>query len=140
MAYIDKNNTQAFLVTRVTDVGRKKISEGSFNIKYFQVGDSEVNYTANTLSTYNLSNLNILEPSFNAHNNTGLPQSNKNEIKYPYYLQGYSGSTYGIPFSDPIVDEVFNTATPLGFFTAGTTCYYPNYNSSYSYNNHFLII
>ena len=139
MAYILKNNTQAFLVTRVTDVGRKKISEGSFNIKYFQVGDSEVNYTANTLSTYNLSNLNILEPSFNAHNNTGLPQSNKNEIKYPYYLQGYSGSTYGIPFSDPIVDEVFNTATPLGFFTAGTTCYYPNYNSSYSYNNHFRV-
>jgi hypothetical protein len=139
MGYIQKNNTQAFLVTRVTDVGRRKIAEGNFNIKYFQIGDSEVNYTANTLSTYNLFNLNILEPAFNAHNNTGIPQSNKNEIKYPYYLQGYSGSTYGIPFSDPIVDEVFNTATPLGFFSAGTNCYYVNYGSAYTYNSRFAI-
>jgi hypothetical protein len=61
MGYIQKNNTQAFLVTRVTDVGRRKIAEGNFNIKYFQIGDSEVNYTANTLSTYNLFNLNLIE-------------------------------------------------------------------------------
>ena len=60
MGYILKNNTQGYLITRLTDVGRQKISEGNFNISYFQIGDSEVNYTANDSSSFNLYNLNVL--------------------------------------------------------------------------------
>ena len=47
MGYILKN-TSGLLNTRITDVGRKAISEGQFNISYFQVGDSEVDYSSPT--------------------------------------------------------------------------------------------
>ena len=43
MGYIIKD-TAALLTTKVTDAARKKMSEGTFNISYFQVGDSEVCY------------------------------------------------------------------------------------------------
>lgn len=43
MGYIIKN-TSGILNTRITDVGRRAISKGQFNIAYFQVGDSEIDY------------------------------------------------------------------------------------------------
>lgn len=114
MAYIIKN-TAGLINTRLTDVGRRKLSQGNFNIKYFQIGDSEVNYKA--LPNYNQSNNYILEAAYNAQNNAGAPQSNKGHVKYPFYLNGSSGNTYGIPFQESRVDSVFNTAAPRGFFT-----------------------
>ena len=118
MAYIIKN-TAGLINTRLTDVGRKNISQGNFNISYFQIGDSEVNYTA--VPNYNQTNNNILMPAFNAQNDTGSPQSNKQNIKYPYYVEGSQGNTYGIPFMDNQIQEVYNSAGPKGFFTTGTT-------------------
>ena len=120
MGYIIKD-TQGLVVTRLTDVGRRKISQGNFNISYFQIGDSEVSYTA--LTDYNYSNSMVLEPSYNAQNNVGIPQSTKNDVKYPFYLQGTTGTTYGIPFQNSVIDEVFNTAAPTGFFTVTGSCY-----------------
>jgi hypothetical protein len=118
MAYIIKN-TSGLVNTRLTDVGRRKLSQGNFNITYFQVGDSEVNY--NAVPNYNQTNNNILMPAFNAQNNTGTPQSNKQNVKYPYYLVGGTGNTYGIPYPDPKVDEVYNSAGEKGFFVTGGT-------------------
>jgi len=118
MAYIIKN-TSGLVNTRLTDVGRRKLSQGSFNITYFQVGDSEVNY--NAVPNYNQTNNNILMPAFNSQNNTGTPQSNKQNVKYPYYLAGGTGNTYGIPYPDPKVDEVYNSAGEKGFFVTGGT-------------------
>ena len=43
MGYILKNTT-ALINSKLTDVGRQKLSQGLFDIRYFQVGDSEVNY------------------------------------------------------------------------------------------------
>ena len=117
MAYIIKN-TSGLVNTRLTDVGRRNISQGNFNISYFQIGDSEVNYSA--VPNYNQVNNNILMPAFNAQNDTGFPESNKQNIKYPYYVSGGQGSTYGIPFMDSVVDEVYNSAGPKGFFTGNT--------------------
>ncbi len=111
MGYIIKD-TQGLVVTRLTDVGRRKISQGNFNISYFQIGDSEVSYTA--LTDYNYSNSMVLEPSYNSQNNVGIPQSTKNDVKYPFYLQGNTGTTYGIPFQNSVIDEVFNSASPNG--------------------------
>jgi hypothetical protein len=119
MAYIIKN-TAGLINTRLTDVGRRNISQGNFNIAYFQIGDSEVNYTAAT-STYNQTNNNILMPAFNAQNDTGSPQSNKQNVKYPYYVSGNQGGTYGIPFMDSIVQPIYNSAGPKGFFQTGGT-------------------
>jgi len=114
MGYIIKGN-QGLVVTRLTDVGRRKISQGNFNVSYFQVGDSEVNYQE-VPEDYDFSNAMVLEPAFNAQNNSGVPQSTKNEVKYPFYLQGTSGVTYGIPYQASGIDEVFNSASPAGFF------------------------
>ena len=137
MGYVIKN-TQGFIISRLTDVGRRKISQGNFNISYFQVGDSEVNYTA--VTNFDAATSMIIEPSYNAQNNTGIPASNKNAVKYPYYLQGSSGITYGIPFQASSIDSVYNTAAPSGFFSATTTCtppltMFPNPTNSYSYNS-----
>ena len=117
MAYIIKN-TSGLVNTRLTDVGRRNISQGNFNISYFQIGDSEVNYSA--VPNYNQVNNNILMPAFNAQNDTGFPESNKQNVKYPYYVSGGQGSTYGIPFMDSSVEEVYNSAGPKGFFTGNT--------------------
>jgi len=118
MAYIIKN-TSGLINTRLTDVGRRYLSQGNFDISYFQIGDSEVNYTA--VPNYNQTNNNILMPAFNAQNDTGSPESNKQNIKYPYYLEGSQGITYGIPYMDSQVQTVYNAAGVKGFFTTGVT-------------------
>jgi hypothetical protein len=117
MAYIIKN-TSGLINTRLTDVGRRNISQGNFNVSYFQIGDSEVSYSA-VSTTYNNTRNNILMPAFNAQNDTGSPQSNKQNIKYPYYVSGNQGNTYGIPFMDSAVQSVYNSAGEKGFFYHG---------------------
>ena len=79
MSYILKN-TSALVNTKLTDVGRQRLSQGNFNISYFQIGDSDVSYDKLT-TTYNQTNTMVLNSSFNAHNTTGSPQSNKHNIK-----------------------------------------------------------
>jgi len=118
MAYIIKN-TSGLINTRLTDVGRRKLSQGNFNISYFQIGDSEVSYKA--VPNYNETNNNILMPDFNAQNDTGSPQSNKQNIKYPYYVDGNRGNTYGLPFMDSTYQEIYNSAGEKGFFVTGGT-------------------
>jgi hypothetical protein len=119
MTYILKN-TSGLVNTRVTDAGRQKLSQGSFNISYFQIGDSEVSY--NVLpTTYNQAKSFVLEPPFNSQNISGVPQSNRQNVKYPYYVDGNEGNTFGIPYMDSGVDPVFNRAPLRGFFTGNTT-------------------
>ena len=136
MAYIIKN-TAGLISTRLTDVGRRKLSQGNFNISYFQVGDSEVNYTA--VPNYNQTNNNILMPAFNAQNDTGSPQSNKQNIKYPYYVTGGNGGTYGIPFEDSQVQPIYNSAGLKGFFTADTGTWIVQNTSAYTVTSNYWI-
>ena len=119
MAYIIKN-TSGLVNTRVTDTGRQKLSEGNFRVVYFAVGDSEVSY--NTLpDTYNQSNTVVLEPQFNAQNSSGVPESNRQYIKYPYLVDQGETNIYGIPFMDSQVESVYNRAAPRGFFSGITS-------------------
>lgn len=134
MGYIIKD-TQGLVITRLTDIGRRKISQGNFNISYFQIGDSEINYTA--VTDYNQADAMILEPAYNAQNNVGVPQSTKNNVKYPYYLQGTSGVTYGIPYQASSVAEVYNTASLAGMFITGDTCYLPRVTTPYVINSQY---
>lgn len=136
MAYIIKN-TSALINTRITDVGRRKLSQGNFNISYFQIGDSEVSYSAAT--PYNQVRNNILMPSFNAQNNTGYPESNKEEIKYPYYVSGGSGVKYGIPFMDSGYSEIYNSAGPKGFFSASTATTIVQTSSAYTITSNYYV-
>ena len=129
MAYILKD-TSALINTQITDVGRRKLSQGNFNISYFQLGDSEVCYDC--ISGQTLTNLNVIVPEYNAQNNTGVPQSNRLGIKYPIFLSSATGdtNTFGIPFQDSQVVDVFNTPQERGFFTGNTGSYTAFTNSA----------
>lgn len=137
MGYVIKN-TSGLINTRLTDVGRRQISQGSFNISYFQVGDSEVCYTAAT--NYNQVNNNILMPSFDAQNNTGYPEANKENIKYPYYVSGGQGGTFGIPFMASDYQLVYNSAGLKGFFNTGsTTPWVAQISSAYTITSNYVV-
>lgn len=124
MAYIIKD-TAALISTKLTDAGRKKISEGGFNIAYFQVGDSEVCYDCISNGS-DLSTGMVLEPQYNAQNLSPIPQKSKSHVKYPLLVNTQSTNTYGIPIPEHQIDDIFNTAAPLGFFTGQTTFTYSN--------------
>ena len=138
MSYIIKN-TAGLINTRLTDVGRRNISQGNFNISYFQIGDSEVSYTA--VPNYNQTNNNILMPAFNAQNDVGSPQSNKQNVKYPYYVSGGKGNTYGIPFMDSSVEEIYNSAGVKGFFATGGTqgAWSAQTSSAYTMTSNYVV-
>jgi hypothetical protein len=142
MSYILKN-TSGLVNTRLTDTGRLKLSQGNFNISYFQIGDSEVSYNTLTEINYYQGNNNILEPAFNSQNSSGAPEKNKQNIKYPYYTTGSEGNTYGIPTMDSSVNPIFNRAAMRGFFNGNITSNTINWsartNSQYVINSNYVV-
>lgn len=134
MGYIIKN-TSGILNTRITDVGRKAISEGRFNISYFQVGDSEVDYSSSSIASNN-----ILMPAFCAHNDSSNLNVNKQNVKYPYYLAGTTGTTYGIPFNESVVEEFYNLASDKGFFVSGATIWSAQTTSAYTVSSNYVAV
>lgn len=133
MGYIIKN-TSGLINTQITDTGRKYLSQGNFNIVYFQVGDSEVCYTGGST----IPNGFIFEADYNAQNSTGYPQSNREYIKYPYYLEGTSGNTYGIPTDLSAETLIFNYTDMLGFFVSGgSNTYTVNGNTGYTISSNY---
>jgi len=134
MGYIIKN-TSGLINTQITDTGRKYLSQGNFNIAYFQVGDSEVCYTGGST----IPNGFIFEADYNAQNSTGYPQSNREYIKYPYYLEGTSGNTFGIPTDLSAEVLIFNYTDMLGFFVSGgSNTYTVNGNTGYTISSNYV--
>lgn len=112
MGYIIKEYAP-LLNTKITDSARKKISEGNFNISYFQIGDSEVCYDCVIDEDIELNM--IIEAEYSSSNNS--PNlSNLSNIKYPFYVDGLSGNTYGIPVQNSYTDSVYNSPENRGFF------------------------
>ena len=136
MGYIIKD-TAGLINTKLTDTGRQYLSEGNFNISYFQIGDSEVCY--NCASGVLPSSGFVLEPMFNSQNSTGVPQSNKQNVKYPFYLQGTSGSTYGIPTMQSVETNLYNFTDRLGFFTGTSGSYSAITNSAYTVTSNYVV-
>ena len=136
MAYIIKN-TSGLLNTRLTDAGRMKLSQGKLDIKYFQIGDSEVCY--NGVTNYNQTNNYILEAAYNAQNTSSGQQVNKMHIKYPYYVNGTSGSTYGLATEDSQIFSIYNTAATRGFFTGTSYSWSAQTSSAYTVNSNYII-
>jgi hypothetical protein len=141
MTYIIKN-TSGLVNTRITDTGRQKLSQGNFKISYFQIGDSEISYDK-LPQTYNQTNSFVLEPGFNSQNTVGVPQSNRQYVKYPYYADSNQANTYGIPFMDSIIDPVFNRAPLRGFFGGITTATTINWEvltgNKYALSNNYIV-
>jgi hypothetical protein len=136
MAYIIKN-TSGLLNTRLTDVGRRKLSQGNFVIKYFQIGDSEVCYDC--VNDLNPKNGYIIEPPFNAQNNVGTPESNKQNIKYPFKQSPTTTNTFGIGTFDSVVSPIYNSAAPRGFFKGGEGSWSANTDYGYLVTPNYYI-
>jgi hypothetical protein len=136
MAYIIKN-TSGLLNTRITDTGRLRLSQGRFDIRYFQIGDSEVSY--NSAPNYNQTNNFILEAAYNSQNSSQEPNSNKMNLKYPFYVKGSSGSTYGIAIQESVVSPIYNTAATRGFFTGTPYSWSAITNSAYTKNANYTV-
>ena len=134
MGYIIKN-TAGLINTKITDTGRKYLSQGNFNISYFQIGDSEVCYDC--ASGVSLSSGYVLVPPYNAQNSTGAPESNRQNVKYPFYLQGTSGSTYGIPSLQSTETDVYNHTGTLGFFTGSPGSFSAITSSAYTETSNY---
>lgn len=81
MSFLNTENLEV-IASRLTNIGRERISQGNFNIKYFQIGDSEYDYNFSV-------NERVLYPlDFDCH------------IKYPIIhnnLPITGNTTYGIP-------------------------------------------
>jgi len=139
MSYIIKN-TSALINTLLTDAARKKISQGKFDIAYFQVGDSEVCYDC--VNDLDPVDLNVLMPQYNAHSLSPIPEKNRLHVKYPLFLDSTSGSTFGIPFDNSYIDNVYNSAAPRGFFSGSTgspITYSAITSSAYTINPNFIV-
>ena len=133
MGYIIKN-TAALLTTKLTDAARRKISEGTFNISYFQIGDSEVCYDC--IENQNLTEGMVLDSEYNDKSLSPIPEKNQSIIKYPILVNSDSSNTFGIPVKASYIDNIYNTAAPRGFFTTGTSSNYDKllYTSGYTIN------
>ena len=107
MSFLSKNNSE-FLSVRITQKGRNYIAKGNFNISYFQIGDSEFDYT----------------PPFNNLTGLGLipyqtvfsPMDKEGGVKYPYKIDNSATSTvYGVPIQMSTTDTIRNVMGPAGF-------------------------
>lgn len=128
MGYINKDYGP-LINTRITDGARKKMSEGNFNISYFQVGDSEVCYSC--VDELDLPLNMIIQSEYNFYNNSGGGY-NKAGVKYPLPISEDNNNTFGIPFENSYVDNIFNTTQPRGFFN-GENINSMNLNTSSGY-------
>ena len=86
MSFLNSSNSE-FLSARITSRGRNAIAKGSFNIEYFQVGDSEFDYTSPFTALTGTTN----------HQKVFTPFENESGVKYPFSLDSVYSTTYGNP-------------------------------------------
>ena len=90
MSFLSSNNGEV-VSAKITKKGRKAIASGSFNIAYFQIGDSEFDYTGS---------LSLLTGSA-THQHVLSPFDGDTSIKYPFSMDSNTTTTYGIPVLNP---------------------------------------
>tara|TARA_R110000851_G_scaffold211640_2_gene364231 strand:+ start:205 stop:2595 length:2391 start_codon:yes stop_codon:yes gene_type:complete len=122
MSYILQNNS-GLIAVRLTDAGRKKLSQGNLSLSLFQLGDSEFCYDCYTEVLTNDSGIFVTEPKWNAQNISNVSaERNKQNVKYPVpVLETNEGATYGVLTPSHSEQAVFNKARPRGFFNYNTT-------------------
>ena len=127
MSYILKNNS-GLVTVRLTDAGRKKLSQGNLSLSLFQLGDSEFCYDSNTDVLQLDSGISVTEPKCNAQNISNVAaERNKQNVKYPIpVLSNNSGSTYGVLSPAHSEQPVYNTARPRGFFSGSSSNFSQN--------------
>lgn len=107
MSFLDSSNSE-FLSARITQKGRNSIAKGSFNIEYFQVGDSEFDYTSPFTGFTGQT----------THQKVFAPFDKESGVKYPYGLDSSLSTTYGSPIQNSITDTLRNVMGPAGFVSS----------------------
>ena len=109
MSFLHNNNSE-FLSARITQKGRNSISKGNFVISYFQIGDSEFDYTTPFSELTGLNG--------KPHQSVFSPLDKENGIKYPYLLDNTTtNTTYGVPVQVSTTETLRNIMGPAGFVT-----------------------
>ena len=104
MSFLDSNNLE-FLAARITQKGRNAISNGNFKIEYFQVGDSEYDYTVP---------FNVLT-GHTSHQKVMSPFDKDSGVKYPFAYDSDITTTYGVPIKNSTTTTIRNVMGPAGF-------------------------
>jgi len=105
MSFLNNDNAQ-YLSARITQKGRKAIAKGDFQINYFQVGDSEFDY-----STAFSSFTGGTKPNEKVFS----PFDKETGVKYPLKLNVNDDSTYGNPVQQSTTYTIKNEMGPAGF-------------------------
>ena len=107
MSFLNSNNSE-YISARITQKGRNSIAKGSFNIEYFQIGDSEFDY-------------NLIYSGLTGqttHQKILSPFDKETGVKYPYKIDSStSGTTYGTPIEHSSTDTIRNVMGPAGFIS-----------------------
>lgn len=109
MSFLSEN-TSEFLSARITKKGRNAISKGNFRISFFQIGDSEYDYSTPFNSLNGLNG--------NPNQKVFSPFDHESGVKYPYKLDSdIDSTTYGTPIQNSYTDTLRNVMGPAGFIT-----------------------
>jgi hypothetical protein len=117
MSFLGKNSSD-FLSARITQKGRSAIAKGDFNIKFFQIGDSEFDYTA-PFDKLGDTNNGLNQVVF-------APMDKEGGVKYPYkFDSGDDSVTYGDPI---MVSSAYTIRNVMG--SAGFVSGYRDYDAT----------
>ena len=105
MSFLNNDNAQ-YLSARITQKGRKAIAKGDFQINYFQVGDSEFDYST-AFSSYT--------GGTQPNEKVFSPFDKETGVKYPLKLNSSDSSTYGNPVQQSTTYTIKNEMGPAGF-------------------------
>lgn len=105
MSFLNNDNAQ-YLSARITQKGRKAIAKGDFQINYFQVGDSEFDYST-AFSAYT--------GGTRPNEKVFSPFDKETGVKYPLKLNVNDDSTYGNPVQQSTTYTIKNEMGPAGF-------------------------
>jgi hypothetical protein len=112
MSFLNSNHAE-YLTARITNEGRKAIAKGTFNIEFFQIGDSEFDY--DTIFS-GLTGTTGQQKVF-------APFDNESGVKYPYSLGSdtLTSTTYGTPISNSSTTTLRNEMGSAGFVSMYST-------------------
>jgi hypothetical protein len=119
MSFLNSNNSE-FLSARITRRGRQSIAEGNFNIKYFQIGDSEFDYNGKFSGFTGAISGGTRAP----HQRILSPIDGDQHVKYPYLINSDETINFGNAAQQSYVDTLKNPMGPAGFVSQ-----YVSYNA-----------
>ena len=114
MSFLSPNNAE-YLSARITKRGRNAIAQGDFVISYFQVGDSEFDYTDPFSGFTGI----LGAPS----QKVLAPFDHESGVKYPYSLDVSGTTSFGVPVLNPNPNKIpiRNAMGPAGFVSSYTS-------------------